>query len=156
MSQWLLPSSSKPRAVCPHCLNVSVAPPFILQTPRRLSPLSQCLSIVFFRTLEGAPQGLLVPQHEVRYFNQQAALSGHQPDLLQLSAQLALSVGQVPQLLQRLMLCVPQAHPVQANLELDEWVPSRGLLEAGDEATLRVLRSEHAAENLGIGQGSAG
>ena len=44
MSQRVLPSSSEPRAVCPHCLNVSAGPPLILQTPRRLSPLSQCLS----------------------------------------------------------------------------------------------------------------
>ena len=64
MSQWLLPSSSKPRAVCPHCLNVSVVPPLILQTPRRLSPLSQCPSSLLpdsRRGTAGAPNGSSIP-----------------------------------------------------------------------------------------------
>ena len=83
--------------------------------------------------------GLCLLQQEIGDFDQQAALTTHQPDLLQLSPRLALPVGQIPHFLQRLPLGVPQAHLVQAHFELNEGVASRRGLQTGREAALRVL-----------------
>ena len=58
--------------------------------------------------------------------------------------------------MQRLHLGIPEIHPVQADLELDEGIPSRGGLETRHEAALRVLRGQHAAEELRIRHRAAG
>ena len=70
--------------------------------------------------------------------------------------QIALPVGQIPHLRQRLPLGVPQAHLVQADLELNEAVASGGGLQAGDEPALRVLHRQHAPEELRVRHGPAG
>ena len=58
--------------------------------------------------------------------------------------------------MQRLHLGIPEIHPVQADFELDEGIPSRGGLETGDEAALRVLRGQHTSEELRVCHRPAG
>ena len=77
-------------------------------------------------------------------------MTAHHPDLLELRPHLALAAGQISHLGQRLPLGVPEAHPVQADLELDEAVAPGGRFEAGYEAALRVLRRQHAPKELRV------
>ena len=91
-----------------------------------------------------------------RDLHQQATLTAHHPDLLELRPHLALPVGQIPHLRQGLPLGVPQAHLVQAHFELNEAVAPSGGLQARHEAALRVLRRQHAPEELRVRHGPAG
>ena len=50
----------------------------------------------FFPGLKGAALGLLLFQHEIRHLHQQAALTAHHPDLLELRPHLALPLVRSP------------------------------------------------------------
>ena len=67
---------------------------------------------------EGAPLRLLVSEQEVSHFDEKAALAAHHPDLLELGAELAHPIAQVPHLLQGALLGVPEAHAIQKHLDL--------------------------------------
>ena len=59
-------------------------------------PGKKCLTLSrAVQNLEGAPLGLLVLQHEIGHFDQQAALAAHHPDLLELSSHLSPGPGRL-------------------------------------------------------------
>ena len=72
---------------------------------------------------ERTPLGLLVLQHEIGHLDQQAALAAHHPDLLELSSHLALPVGQISQLVQRLHLASQRFTRSRQTLSLMKELP---------------------------------
>ena len=98
-----------------HCLIVSagVWAGIRISTHLTLKRLSHCLIVssgFFPPGLEGAPLRLLISEHEVSHFDEKAALAAHHPDLLELGAELAHPVAQVPHLLQGGRCSASQRH----------------------------------------------